>query len=175
MSILLKVDVTNPQPDLTLSPDSWTVTQQNTEYVFKKKWHEGDSDKRFEVNENDDPKTVTDHKTGLVWLKDANAFGYMNWYDAVKKVDELNGNQNFEKGKWRLPTLAELLNLCYDDSGNFRRPDAPFINIHSGYYCSSSGNSDPTSDKWHVDLEHGSVLYNVKLNNHFVWPVRGGQ
>ncbi len=115
-----------------------------------------------------------DNKTGLVWLKDANVFGVMNWNDAVKKVNELN--QNFEKSKWRLPALGELLNLCYNDSGNFIKPDAPFTKVQSAYYWSSSTDSGNPILAWNVNLVSGFVNYHYKtISSYYVWPVRGGQ
>ena len=172
MSVLLKVDVTNPAPDLTLT-DARTVTQQSTGYVFKRKWKEGDTDDRFEDNGDG---TVTDHKTGLVWLQNANAFDRKNWNNAVVVGSTLNGTRSSEEGQWRLPTLAELKSLCFDDSGGFIKPGAPFTSVRSYRYWSSSTNSGATASAWCVNLKSGLVdSYDNAFDYYYVWPVRGGQ
>jgi len=57
--------------------------------------------------------TVTDKLTGLIWLKNANCFGEVNWQTALNNANSLaNGHcgltDNSTAGQWRLPNLAEL-------------------------------------------------------------------
>ena len=69
--------------------------------------------------------TITDCRTGLIWLKNANCldtsngierqpYGYLDWYDAVKWVKGLhNGLCSLSDGSfdgdWRLPTRTEWM------------------------------------------------------------------
>ena len=56
--------------------------------------------------------TVTDTRTGLVWLEDANCFGLQDWEDAIEIAAELAHGQcglsdGSKAGDWRLPTKYE--------------------------------------------------------------------
>jgi len=56
--------------------------------------------------------TVQDIDTGLIWLKDANAFGTMSWDDAMDAVVNLSSGDHgltdeSAVGDWRLPTKEE--------------------------------------------------------------------
>jgi hypothetical protein len=70
--------------------------------------------------------TVTDCRTGLIWLQDANckdslgltgidkSQGYLNWYNAMKWVAALGGGycglfDGSSAGDWRLPTKTEWM------------------------------------------------------------------
>jgi len=77
------------------------------------------------VDNNDG--TITDCRTGLIWLKDANctntfngidkSSGYLTWYDAMKWVAGLYDtgspptgcglSDSSYPGEWRLPTITE--------------------------------------------------------------------
>ena len=57
--------------------------------------------------------TVTDSSTGLVWLKNANCFGSVNWDEAKTKASQLKNGQcglsdGSTAGQWRLPTINKL-------------------------------------------------------------------
>lgn len=87
---------------------------------------------RFTDNRNG---TVTDHLTGLIWLRNADCFGAQTWEDARAKAEALfDGCENCggEKrdcglgdgtraGNWRLPNVRELNSLV--DYGGWD-PDA---------------------------------------------------
>jgi hypothetical protein len=68
--------------------------------------------------------TITDCRTGLIWLKDANCLdglslpgidksqGYLDWYDAMTWVKALSDGHceltdGSFAGEWRLPTITE--------------------------------------------------------------------
>ena len=70
---------------------------------------DGDIDNRF-VDMGDG--TVLDRTSGLTWLKNANAFGAMNWDDASAAAAALNDGEygltdGSIEGDWRLPTIEE--------------------------------------------------------------------
>ncbi len=53
--------------------------------------------------------TVTDSKTGLIWMKDANSFGIKTWEEAVSECNNLaDGAHGLIDGSvagyWRLPS-----------------------------------------------------------------------
>jgi hypothetical protein len=60
--------------------------------------------------------TVTDKLTGLVWTKNANAFGAQTWAQALNDAATLaNGSYGLtdgsKSGDWRLPNIRELTSL----------------------------------------------------------------
>ncbi|MEI6168234.1 MAG: DUF1566 domain-containing protein [bacterium] len=135
--------------------------------------------------------TVTDNLTGLIWLKDANAFGGQTWAQALTDCATLaNGAHGLTDGSvagaWRLPNIRELLSLI-----DYRRSSpalcntsgygqwsslSPFTGVQSSYYWSSTTRSDNTANAWDMHLNFGIAGGNVKtVSTSYVWPVRGGQ
>ena len=65
--------------------------------------------------------TVTDNRTGLVWLADANCLGLVTWYEAMEFVaglkdipadlaaaaDDCGLSDGSSSGEWRLPSIDE--------------------------------------------------------------------
>ena len=104
--------------------------------------------------------TVTDNRTGLVWLADANCYGQLDWYEAVEIVANLSDipsgsaaatqdcslSDGSSPGEWRLPSLAEWEAMIDDALGLGGDPDCiatpPTITNDSGTACWVSG---PTS------------------------------
>jgi hypothetical protein len=140
--------------------------------------------------------TVIDTVTGLIWLKDANCLGVLNYAAANNAAAGLkNGDcglsDNSSPGDWRLPTKQEweetisraldlgctypaLVNTggmgCYADG-----PQA-FTGVRSDFYWSSTADANSTSNAWAVHLTAGSVgSYGKASGAAYVWPVRGGQ
>ncbi|MBF0527132.1 MAG: DUF1566 domain-containing protein [Deltaproteobacteria bacterium] len=138
---------------------------------------EPDSAPRFTDNGNG---TVTDLKTGLIWLKKADCFGRLTWDSAILRclslADGQCGLQDGSKaGDWRLPTREELTRLIKDDYGHFSEPGDPFIDVQSSYYWSSPTFALSTSGSWFVDM-YGRDVHNFnKADAYYVWPVRGGR
>ncbi len=69
---------------------------------------------RFTDNNNG---TVTDRLTGLIWMKNANAFGVMGWAQALAVANNLEAGyggllDGSKKGDWRLPNARELQSLA---------------------------------------------------------------
>lgn len=55
--------------------------------------------------------TITDSKTGLMWLKEDSYITtghWLNWFEAFKYIDALNEEAFAGHIDWRLPTLKEL-------------------------------------------------------------------
>ncbi|MBF8274898.1 MAG: caspase family protein [Magnetococcales bacterium] len=118
--------------------------------------------------------TITDKKTGLVGLKNANCFGEKPWEEAMASARSLaNGScglsDGSRSGDWRLPTKEELPILMEWEKSS------AFSGVQTNYYWSSSTNASNTSNAWYVYLGNGYVSNAVKAYSPYVWPVRGGQ
>jgi hypothetical protein len=132
--------------------------------------------------------TVTDARTGLVWLKNANPCGYKNWYDAGTYCANLTSGQagltdGSVAGQWRLPSKEELEGIGTDppaiwESGTpsvvWTMPGAPFTNVQSPYYWSGSHyvSSSNIDCAWYVYMSNGNVNGNLLAYSYCVWPVR---
>lgn len=123
--------------------------------------------------------TVTDHLTGLIWLKDGNCFGERIWVDALSDCNGLADGScgltdGSRPGAWRLPNVKELQSLI--DYGSFfpSLPSGyPFTNVDFAFW-SSTNNANYAWMAWQVSLISGYVNYHNKTNLYNVLPVRGG-
>lgn len=132
--------------------------------------------------------TVLDRKMGLIWLKDANCFGRMDWDDAMDAAASLADGQcgltdGSAPGDWRLPVIQEweafvdqdytypaLCNVYGDQQ--WSEGDA-FNNVQSYHYWSSTPGANPAYHyKMHMGL--GFTMVENVSPLPFVWPVRGG-
>ena len=141
---------------------------------------------RFTDNGNG---TVTDNRTGLIWLKNANCFGTNNWHEAVDKAAALHSGEcgladGSNKGDWRLPTEEEwaafvdrnYFNPALSNAagtGQWSEGD-PFNNVQCGFYWSSTTYEAYTDNAWFMNIAHGYVYDPSKSNSFYVWPVRDG-
>ena len=139
--------------------------------------------------------TVTDNKTGLIWLKNANCFGGQNWETAMQSAAKLADGQcglsdGSKTGDWRLPTKEEweaMVDEKYVDRENYSQPalsnaagtgpwkegDA-FSGVQSSIYWSSTTYANSAVFAWGVGLFSGYVSGTGKASTYYVWPVRGG-
>jgi hypothetical protein len=130
--------------------------------------------------------TVTDNKTGLIWLKNANCFGKQNWKTAMQSAAKLAHGQcglsdGSKAGDWRLPTKEEweaMMDDRYEFSlsnaagtGQWEEGDA-FLGVQWWYWSSTTHD---TSSAWHVGISFGRVVsYVLQTYKGGVWAVRGG-
>jgi len=133
--------------------------------------------------------TVTDNLTRLMWLRNANAFGAVNWATALNTCATLNNGEagltdGSNEGDWRLPNLNEIQSLVhrgvYDPAipntagtGQWSESD-PFTGVQSTFYWSSTTGAGYTDGAWGVVLIGGNVNATAKTGLNLVWPVRGG-
>jgi hypothetical protein len=137
---------------------------------------------------NNNNGTVTDTRTGLVWLKDADPDGTKILDVAKAYCSSLASGQagltdGSVAGQWRLPTIAELEGIGTDPpaiwvSGQsptlWTAPPAPFVNIRDDYYWSSTTYPDVADSDRTALVNTGYVGWDIKTYKHYVWPVRDG-
>lgn len=117
--------------------------------------------------------TVTDNLTGLMWTKNANIWGAVDWNTAVNNCEgySLPGYSD-----WRLPNLRELQSLIDYKNYNPALPSGhPFTNVPLWSCWSATTYADVTTSAWTVYLVGGHTGSDAKTSTFFVWPVRGGQ
>jgi quinol monooxygenase YgiN len=132
---------------------------------------------RFSDNNNG---TVTDHSTGLVWLRDGNAFGTQSWQKALELCNSLCSGQHeltdgSKPGDWRLPNINELRSL--EDYGQHTPAIAeknPFKNIRNSLCWSSTTVASAPSLARFLFVGIGSCVWDHKEVLMGVWPVRDG-
>ena len=125
--------------------------------------------------------TVKDNLTGLVWLRDANCFGALNWFDSLDSANTLASgacglSDGSAPGNWRLPNLKEFQSLLdYGQSAPALPPGHPFVNVQTYAYWSSTTVQNYPDIAWFVRLFFGYVFYDDKLASGFAWAVRDGR
>ncbi len=125
-----------------------------------------------------DSNCVTDHLTGLMWLKNPDDTTY-TWSNAIVYCEGLTGADG--RGgytDWRLPNWRELyslLNFSLDDSCTWLLAQG-FTGLRKDggiYYWSSTTYAQTTDHAWAVWLGGGDVYPTTKTVVECVWPVRG--
>ncbi|MDI6852712.1 MAG: DUF1566 domain-containing protein [Deltaproteobacteria bacterium] len=125
--------------------------------------------------------TVTDNLTGLIWMRDAEALGMMNWYDALDAAAHLQDGRyglmdGSKAGDWRLPNVRELQSLIDFGAEHPAMPaDHPFVGVMSRYWSSTSYASSPDLHAWPVRFDDGFMAYDHKSQDYYVWCVRRGK
>ena len=140
-------------------------------------------DPRF--NDNKDG-TVTDNLTGLIWLKNTNCFGMMDWEGAILAAKSLKDgdcgpdptlalSDGSSAGDWRLPTMHELCLLIDYSKRNPALPDSYiFPDFPSSYYWSATTLDHHPGLVWIVYMESGTTCYDdIESHAGHIWPVRG--
>jgi len=133
--------------------------------------------------------TVTDTRTGLIWLTNANCFGRQNWKTALQSAANLASGQcglhdGSSRGMWRLPTKEELeaiVDKRYDNpalsnaagTGPWQEGDA-FLGVQTSNDWSSAPLATGTDYAWYVYLGNGYVNADSETDTYDVWPLRGG-
>ena len=120
--------------------------------------------------------TITDTRTGLMWLKDAGRLAPAAWSEALAAVQGLNSGLPQLRTKyqdWRLPNRRELQSLiAYQHDYPALPPESPFGGVRSAYYWSSSTLTAAPVRAWGVHLTYGDSAPLIKAEPAAVWPVR---
>ena len=133
---------------------------------------------RFEDNGDG---SITDNLTGLVWLKNADCAGGMNWNDALDYCNNLESGScgltdGSSAGDWRLPNIIELESLvnAEESSSPAWLNSQGFTSVQSQYYWSATTSASSTHNAWLVYMYYGNVYDFDKVYISHVWPVRAG-
>ena len=136
----------------------------------------GEAQARFTDHGNG---TVTDGVTGLMWTKNTNPFGALNWHEAMSRCSSFSirgFGQLGRIGDWRLPSLDELMVLH-----GAMKSGHPFTGIvQFAYYWSDTTPWHNTNQAcaWQMMSDGGpvySVCFNKTSSFNIVWPVRDAQ
>lgn len=134
--------------------------------------------------------TVSDLRTGLIWLRHANCFGGVTWEEALQLAASLSHGARCDEqvledgsslGEWRLPTIREIMTLPMIEffnpalsnsmgTGKWTEGD-PFLQVGS-YYWSSSRMTDEDL-AWYMYLYNGVLGMSELTQRYGVWPVKG--
>ncbi|HXE96922.1 MAG TPA: DUF1566 domain-containing protein [Dongiaceae bacterium] len=136
--------------------------------------------------------TVTDHLTGLVWLKNAGCFGPSDWSTALAAANQLAGGScgltdGSTAGQWRMPNANELESLV--DVSQFNPAVSaghPFTNINlakaywsSTTYMALTANAMAirfSDGRWINGAEGGDNNFNNSKSTsaNSLWAVKSG-
>lgn len=125
--------------------------------------------------------TVTDHHTGLIWLKESDCFGVLNWYDAMSACKELASgscglSDGSKAGDWRLPNFNELKSIVNNGRNDPAINTDFFPNTMSDGYWSSTTSPDWTNWAFLMEFFFGGGSSDDKsYDGYYVRAVRGGQ
>jgi hypothetical protein len=95
------------------------------------------------LSDNNDG-TVTDHLTGLIWLKNASCLGSSVWSVALAAANRLASgacglNDGSVAGQWRMPNVNELESLVDAAQSNPSLPAGnPFTGVANSYWSSTT-------------------------------------
>lgn len=133
--------------------------------------------------------TIRDNDTGLLWLKNANCFGFMDWLNAMDAAAALADGQcgltdGSEAGHWRLPTKEEweaFYSTLYDNpalvdtQGDARWSEGDaFTTVQSARHWSSTEYANDTYYAWLACMSSGTMGLDNKDLSFSAWPVRSG-
>jgi hypothetical protein len=124
--------------------------------------------------------TISDKLTGLIWMKNANAFGQRTWNQAMNDANGLASGSagltdSSKAGDWRLPNLRELQSLAdYGKVSPALPENHPFTGLESTYYWTSTTYAYNTDGAWTIGYADGYASAYYKTDSYYVWCVRGG-
>jgi hypothetical protein len=136
--------------------------------------------------------TVTDHLTGLVWLKNAGCFSPATWAAALNSANQLASGacgltDGSVAGKWRMPNVNELESLVDVSRSSPALPGAhPFTNVNlaaaywsSTTYTALNANAMAirfTDGRWinGIDAADASFNNNKATSGNALWAVKSG-
>ncbi len=124
--------------------------------------------------------TITDHATGLMWVKDGENdlpspwSGTKNWSDGLSACEGLTWPVG-EFTDWRMPNILELLSIYDWSFSTSPAAYSPFV-VDSDYYWSSTTRKDGGTFAYQFRfLNSTALLPTPKTEVNFILPVRGGR
>lgn len=124
--------------------------------------------------------TVTDHQTGLIWLKRGDCFKPLHWntalyYCRILASGSCGLSDGSKAGDWRLPNLNELKSIV--DYGRYHPAINTdyFPNTLPSHYWSSTTLAALPAYAGSVNFYDGHDDWRSKYSHAYVRAVRGGQ
>ncbi len=153
-------------------PDTGQVTSYATTFPDDADYNPAATQPSYTLTDSN--ATVTDNRTGLIWVRDGTGAGCNNgtglaWEAAGKFCEDLDFGGHTD---WRLPNAKELFSIVKFEGG---APfiDATFTNTGSNYYWTSTTYMS-TTYAMPVHFGTGNVRNDAKTTTNYVRPVRGG-
>lgn len=133
--------------------------------------------------------TLTDNRTGLIWLKNANCTSFFagdssggknsrSWHEARVAASRLaNGfcglQDGSHEGEWRLPSRDELLEISKSaGSKEAWTTEEAFTGLQAFYYWSATQGDLYQDYSFYVSISYGMDSHAFQLNSFHVLPVR---
>jgi len=136
--------------------------------------------------------TVKDTRTGLIWLKNTNPWGYISFANAAARCASLASGQagltdGSVAGQWRMPTIQELAGIgtdppttyCIDSllckfcTVTWTMPGAPFTGMQPDGYISGTTYELNAARAYYINTHTGTVCHCEKIGaGCLAWPVR---
>ena len=181
--------------EFTIWPNTYDKTNcYGIRYGATDQAYWGSNDTYFEICENsasarfvdNGDGTVTDIRTNLMWLKNADCFGVQFWDEAMSSVSVLNDggcdlSDGSAEGDWRLPTKEELQGIGTDPPTSWDEfyPVVPWIFSGSNFVNAQNDNWYWTSTVYDEGriwsfriLDGGTMVDVIDQNEMIAWPVR---
>ena len=116
-------------------------------------------DKRFMDNGD---KTITDTKTGLMWMKEdsyLHSGHWVNWFKSIQFIKQMNKEGFANEYDWRLPTIDQLTTLYEMDKMN-SKVLGKGMNIHIDPIFAKEG----SGSIWSVDENGNHNAFGLVFN-----------
>ncbi len=117
-------------------------------------------DKRFKDNGD---KTITDTKTGLMWMKEdsyLHSGHWVNWFKSVQFMKQINEKGFANQYDWQLPTVEQLTTLYEKDKTNSKVLGRG-MNIHIDPIFAKEGSASLWSIEENGNYNAFGVVFNT--------------
>jgi len=117
-------------------------------------------DKRFKDNGD---KTITDTKTGLMWMKEdsyLHSGHWVNWFESIQFIKKINKEGFANQYDWQLPTIEQLTTLYEIDKTN-SKVLGKGMNIHIDSIFSKEGSASLWSIEENGNYNAFGVVFNT--------------
>ena len=117
-------------------------------------------DKRFRDNGN---MTITDTKTGLMWMKEdsyLHSGHWVNWFESIRFIEQINKEGLANQHDWQLPTIKQLTTLYEIDKMN-SKVLGKGMNIHIDPIFAKEGSASLWSIEENGNYNAFGVIFNT--------------
>ena len=117
-------------------------------------------DKRFRDNGDE---TITDTKTGLIWMKKdsyLHSGHWINWFESVQFIKNVNEEGFANQYDWQLPTVEQLTTLYETDKINSKVLGSG-MNIHIDPIFAKEGSASLWSSEENGNYNAFGVVFNT--------------